>query len=415
MHSDGEDQLAYRGGQRYAARLVRFQSQRSTFGRERLRPDAAYLITGGLGGIGLEIAQWLAQQGARRLILMGRTPLPPRAEWDQIQDARPLRMTHAVRELEARGVSVHYVAVDVADEAQLRSFLDRYRLEGWPPIRGIIHAAGVIDDRMLTQLDAASLRAVMRPKAIGGWLLHRMFENQPLDFFVLFSSVGSLLGQVGQGSYAAANAFLDALAHYRHARGLPALSINWGAWTGLGFAATAGGQRVIKHLETQGVAGFSAKQGLAALARLLSSEATQAVVLPIDWAKLREARATTSRLLIDLIEEAADQVPPSAPEKSLRDTLCELAPAQRRSALEAYLQNTLAQVLRLAPGRIEPDMPFGRLGLESLMAVEFRNRLATSLNLSLSATLAWNYPTIAELATYPGRKARPGVGADRIE
>jgi myxalamid-type polyketide synthase MxaE and MxaD len=404
LHSDSEDQLAYRGGQRYVARLARFHGQRSTLGREQLRPDAAYLVTGGLGGIGQKVARWLAQQGARRLILMGRTPLPPRAEWDQIQDARQIRMAHAVRELEVLGVSVHYTAVDVAAEDQLRSFFDQYRLEGWPPIRGIIHAAGVIDDQMLTQLDAVSLRAVMRPKAIGGWLLHRLFEDQPLDFFVLFSSVGSLMGQVGQGSYAAANAFLDALAHYRRACDLPALSINWGAWSGLGFAATAGGQRVIKHLATQGVAGFSAKQGLEALARLLPSEAAQAVVLPIDWARLRESRATTSRLLIDLIEEVSDQMQTSVPEKSLRDTLCELAPAQRRSALEGYLQSTLAQVLRMVPARIEPDMPFGRLGLESLMAVEFRNRLAVSLNLSLSATLAWNYPTITELATYLASK-----------
>ncbi len=412
LHPDGEDQLAYRAGQRYAARLVRFQNRQSTLGHGRLRPDAAYLITGGLGGIGVEVARWLAQQGARRLILMGRTSLPPRAEWDQIRDARQLRMTQTLRDLEALGVSVQYAAIDVADEEQLRSFLEQYRLEGWPPIRGIIHAAGVIDDRMLTQLDAASLRAVMRPKALGGWLLHRLFENQPLDFFVLFSSVGSLIGQVGQGSYAAANAFLDALAHYRRARGLPALSVNWGAWTGLGFAATAGGQRVISLLEAQGMAGFSAKQGLEALARLLPGDAAQAVVLPIDWAKLRKSPAATNRLLIDLIKEASDQVQTSAPEKSMRDTLLDLAPAQRRDALETYLQTTLAQVLRLAPSRIEPDMPFGRLGLESLMAVEFRNRLATSLDLSLSATLAWNYPTIADLATYLDGKLDP-IGSSK--
>jgi acyl transferase domain-containing protein len=400
LQSDGEDQLAYRDGQRFVARLVRLDLPRTAVRSGQLRPEAAYLLTGGFGGIGLEVARGLARQGARRLILTGRTPLPPRVEWDQIQDARLRRMAAAVRELEALGVGVHYAALDVADEDQLQSFLDQYRREGWPPIRGIIHAAGVIDDRMLMQLDVESLRAVLRPKVSGSWLLHRLFEDQPLDFFVLFSSVGALLGQVGQGSYAAANAFLDALAHYRRARGLPALSINWGAWTGLGFAATTGGQRVIEHLEAQGMVGFSAQQGLEALGRLLPSEVAQSVVLPIDWAKLREVRATASRLLIDLIEGATDQPQLSVPEKSLRDMLCELPPAQRRSALEAYLQTTLAQVLRMAPGRIEPDMPFGRLGLESLMAVEFRNRLAVSLDLSLSATLAWNYPTITDLATY---------------
>jgi acyl carrier protein len=205
---------------------------------------------------------------------------------------------------------------------------------------------------------------------------------------------------MGQGSYAAANAFLDALAHQRRARGLPALSINWGAWSGLGFAATAGGQRVINHLAAQGMAGFSAQQGLAALAQLLLNDMPEVVVVPIDWAKLRAARATAGRLWIDLLEEASDQEQSTVPEKALRETWQELPLAQRRNAIEAYLQLTLAQVLRLAPSRIEADMPFGRLGLESLMAVEFRNRLAVALDLSLSATLAWNYPTITELATY---------------
>jgi myxalamid-type polyketide synthase MxaE and MxaD len=380
-----------------------------------LRLNAAYLITGGLGGIGVEVARWLARQGARRLILLGRTPLPPRARWGQIQETREQRMIQAVRGLEAMGVDVHYAAIDVADEEQLRSFLDQYRLDGWPPIRGIVHAAGVIDDRMLTALAAESLRAVMRPKATGGWLLHRLFEDQPLDFFVLFSSVGSLIGQVGQGSYAAANAVLDALAHYRRARGLPAVSINWGAWNGLGFAATGGGRRVIDHLNAQGMIGFSARRGLEALAQVLQSERPQVVVQPIDWARLRQSAVKTNRLLIDLIEESSDLSEQRVSEKSLRATLLELAPTQRRAALATYLQNTLAQVLRLAPGRIEPDMPFGRLGLESLMAVEFRNRLATALDLSLSATLAWNYPTITELAAFLAEKLEPIGPAEPIE
>ena len=135
---------------------------------------------------------------------------------------------------------MHLASVDVADEAQISAFLQEFGAEGWPPIRGVVHAAGVLQDGLLLQLDQAALNTVLRPKMMGGWLLHRLLEDAPLDFFVLFSSAGSLLGQPGQGNYAAANAFLDALAHHRKAQGRPALSVNWGAWADLGFADTAG-------------------------------------------------------------------------------------------------------------------------------------------------------------------------------
>ena len=150
------------------------------------------------------------------------------------------------------GASVHLASVDVADEDQLGAYIDEYRAEGWPPIRGVVHAAGVLHDGLLAQLDAPAFDSVLRPKVTGGWLLHRLLEDAPLDFFVMFSSAGSLLGQPGQGNYAAANAFLDALAHHRRALGQPALSINWGAWNGLGFAETAGGKRLAARLATGG-------------------------------------------------------------------------------------------------------------------------------------------------------------------
>src|SRR5690606_26941958 len=160
------------------------------------------------------------------------------------------------------GANIRYASVDVADETQLAAFLRDYQSEHWPPIRGVFHAAGVIEDRLVIKLDADAFQKVMRPKVIGGWLLHQYLQDQPLDFFVMFSSYGSLVGQAGQGNYAAANAFLDALAHARKAQGLPAQSINWGAWSGLGFAATPGGKRVLEKLALQGLPGFSAAQGL---------------------------------------------------------------------------------------------------------------------------------------------------------
>ena len=172
------------------------------------------------------------------MILLGRTKLPPRSSWSSLEgrNSHWLVKSTAIRELEAMGASVHLGAVDVADEGAVeRFFLDEFRAEGWPPIRGVVHAAGVLHDGLLTQLDSAALESVLRPKVMGGWLLHRLLEDAPLDFFVLFSSAGSLLGQPGQGNYAAANAFLDALAHHRRAQGQPALSFKLGSLGRLRF------------------------------------------------------------------------------------------------------------------------------------------------------------------------------------
>jgi myxalamid-type polyketide synthase MxaE and MxaD len=416
---DGEDQLAFRGKERYATRLVRRSQTANSAQPFRWRADATYLITGGLGGIGFQVARWMAEQGARRLILMGRTPLPSRSQWHQALEGRSAQLVAAIRELEAGGVSVHYAPVDVADEAQLASFLDSFRNEGWPPIRGVIHAAGIIEDRLLIQLDLETLKTVLRPKLMGGWLLDRLLKDEALDFFIHFSSMGALLGQAGQGNYAAANAFLDSLASHQRARGRAALSINWGAWAGLGFAATSGGQNVIRRLELQGVSRFTPAQGLEVLGRLLRQmgqlDTAQMAVMPVNWRKFREPGlpANQSPLLADLVAESAletgrekkDEDGPVKKQPSrIRESLLGSELAQRQTLFETHLQEQLGQVLKLAPSRIDPRKPMGALGVESLAAIEFRNRLEASLGLTLSATLIWNYPTITDLAVYLAAK-----------
>ena len=224
-------------------RLVRKRQSRSQRPPLAWPTDGSYLITGGLGDLGLVVARWMVEQGARRLILLGRTKLPPRSSWSSVETgSRLARQIAAIRELEALGASVHLASVDVADEEQLSAFLEEFRAEGWPPIRGVVHAAGVLHDGLLLQLDRAALNTVLRPKVMGGWLLHRLLEDAPLDFFVLFSSAGSLLGQPGQGNYAAANAFLDALAHHRRAQGQPALSCQLGRVGRAGLCGNGWGQ-----------------------------------------------------------------------------------------------------------------------------------------------------------------------------
>jgi len=403
---DGEDQLAFRQGRRYVARLVRKRRSTTQESPLRWRPDGSYLISGGLGELGLLVARWMVEQGARRLILLGRTKLPPRSNWSSLETGS--RLAHqiaAIRELEALGTSVHLAPVDVADEEQLSGFLGEFCREGWPPIRGVVHAAGVLQDGLLVQLDAAQLNTVLRPKVIGGWLLHRLLEDAPLDFFVLFSSAGSLLGQAGQGNYAAANAFLDALAHHRKAQGQPAMSINWGAWGDLGFADTPGGKRLAARLALLGIRSMAPEQALEVLKRQLGQGSTQVVAVPVDWRQYREFYPAGSEppLLSQLAREEID-VPrqadrPGEKKGPTSAALLAAEPGERHQLVQSYLSQQVARVLGLAASKLDPQQPLSNLGLDSLMAVELKNRIAVDLGVKVPVVKFLQGFSVAEAVT----------------
>jgi acyl transferase domain-containing protein/acyl carrier protein len=384
--ADGEDQLAFRQGRRYVGRLVRQRPSAKQPRPLRWRTDGSYLISGGLGDLGLLIARWMVEQGARRLILLGRTKLPPRSNWSSVETgSRLARQITAIRELESLGACVHLASVDVADEGELSGFLNEFRAEGWPPIRGVVHAAGVLQDGLIVQLDAAALSTVLRPKVMGGWLLHRLLQDDPLDFFVLFSSAGSVLGQPGQGNYAAANAFLDALAHHRQALGKPALSINWGAWAGKGFADSVGGKRLAARLALLGISSIAPKQGLDMLGRLLGQNATQVVPVPVNWKQYREfyPAGSASPLLSELVREEVEVPRPAGRKSARRDALLAAEPAERRQLVRSYLSEQVARVLGLNPSKLDVQQPLSHLGMDSLMAVELKNRIAVDLGVNV--------------------------------
>ncbi|HUU60488.1 MAG TPA: KR domain-containing protein, partial [Phycisphaerae bacterium] len=272
-----EDQVVYRGESRFVARLERRRPS-GTAHPPRLRADATYLVTGGLGALGSQVAQWMVTRGARRFLFLGRTVLPPRGCWSEPFAASIGDRVRRVRDIEALGASVHVASIDIAEEGAVRACLEQFAREGWPPVRGVVHAAGVIQDRLLRDLDVASWKQVFRAKGLGAWRLHEAFLGEPLDFFVLFSSLGSLLGQEGQGSYAGANAFLDALAHHRRALGRTALSLSWGPWSSLGFSKTAGGVQVIGQLSRKGIGELSSAQALEAMSRAMGDGATHVLV-----------------------------------------------------------------------------------------------------------------------------------------
>jgi myxalamid-type polyketide synthase MxaE and MxaD len=299
-----------------------------------------------------------------------------------------------VRRLEASGVAVHLATADVGDDDQLRAVVERYAAEGWPPIRGVVHAAGVVENRLATSMDRASFEAALRPKLRAAQLLDRLFPDA--EPFVLFSSVASLLPVGGDANYAAANAGLDALAADRCARGLRATSIAWAAWDGCGLAGGEAGAGVARELARQGIGGLPPERGRALFAELCGSREPLLAVLPIAWPELRRARAGRGEPLYrDLAAAAA---PGDGPD--LRRQLAAAPAGERRRLVESAVRDAVARVLKLAPARVEARKPLGALGLGSLLAMELRNRLEAALGRSLPATLAWNYPTVEALVDH---------------
>ncbi|HEU4410058.1 MAG TPA: beta-ketoacyl reductase, partial [Polyangiaceae bacterium] len=308
----------------------------------------------------------------------------------------------------ARGAEVRTFEADVGRARDVAAVVGAVRAT-MPPLRGLVHAAAVLDDRTLATLDAASFARVLGPKLGGAALLHQATRGERLDFFVLYSSAAALLGSAGQGNYAAANACLDALAAFRAARGLPATSVQWGPWAEVGLAAAQANRG--ERLAARGIGSMGPDEALGALERVVGSGAAVAGVVPLDvrqWLEMNP-RLSHAPFFKDLARAKAK----GAPEASLARALREAPPEEGRSRLERHVTEVVARVLRLDPARLEPDTTFGSLGLDSLMGLEIRNRLEAALALKLPATLLWTYPSVRALAGQLLEKIAPaGAPAD---
>lgn len=385
---DGEDAVALRGDQRNVARLVRIDGRALPQAPTALREDGTYLVTGGLGALGLHVARWMVRRGARHLVLVGRS-------------SASADMHHALARLEAQGARIVVASADVSREAELREVLAEVR-RTMPPLRGVVHAAGVVDDGVLLEQDWARFTQVMAPKVDGAWNLHSLTRSDPLELFVLFSAGVSLIGAPGQSSYVAANAFLDALAHHRRALGLPALSVNWGLWAHGGMAASLR-ERDKRRWEERGARLLPPEQALSLMERLLQTPRAQAGVMSIAWAKFAAGSAAggARRLLSDLFEEARVRSArrlTSDERATLIKRLAEAYPNERPEILATHVRSHVNRVLGIDPDfALDPRTPLLSLGMDSLMAVELRNALGRALGRSLPATLLFDHPTLEAL------------------
>jgi myxalamid-type polyketide synthase MxaB len=350
-----------------------------------VKDNATYLIAGGSGGLGLKAAEWLVEQGAKHLVLVGRSGANDAA-------------LDTVGKLKKLGAQVVVAKADISEEAQVGSLLLQIA-DTMPPLKGIIHSAGVLDDGFLIQQNWQSFDRVMAPKVNGAWNLHLLTQDKELDFFILFSSTASLLGAPGQGNYAAANAFLDALAHYRRARQLPAVSINWGPWEEVGMVAAAD-KRNQRRMMEQGMHFIPPATGMHILPQLLQKEVTQVGVIPIDWEKY--CRYQQSGHILPFLDHLLQKTKTKKyDEKHYIQNGKEIGPAEStldQASIENYLCEQVSRLLRLPLSSISITLPLKELGIDSLMAHELFNRVESSFGRRLPLAVLIEAPTIEQLA-----------------
>ncbi|MDJ0534008.1 MAG: alpha/beta fold hydrolase [Xenococcaceae cyanobacterium MO_207.B15] len=369
-----EDYLALRQNNIYLPRLrkVNYINSKSL----AIKSDGYYLITGGLGALGLQVAQLLVEKGARHLVLIGRSQPSAKA-------------TETIKQLEAKDTIIEIVQGDICELATIENIISSHSIS----LKGVVHAAGILDDGLLQNQTWEKFQKVLEPKVIGAWNLHQCTKNIDLDFFILFSSVASLVGSPGQGNYAAANGTLDAIALYRKSIDLPALSINWGAWDNAGMA-------VNKNFNRQGIELIKPEQGLETLAELLTTELAQVGVLSIDWDAvskqfpyIRQANYFSELLTVSETSEVTAQ-------REVYQEILALSPEARKDYLRNYLQNAIANVLHIDKDNLSITESLFDRGMDSLMLMEAINQLKDDLQLMLYPREFYERPKIESLAKY---------------
>jgi 8-amino-7-oxononanoate synthase len=370
-----------------------------------VRNDGCYLITGGLGSLGLQVATWLVEEGAKYLVLIGRK-----------QPSLEAKAT--IEDLKDLGAIIQIELADVSHYSQIEQIINNLQI----PLRGVIHAAGILDDGLLNTLSWERFQTVLQPKITGAWNLHLATQKLNLDWFVCFSSIASVFGAVGQSNYAAANAFMDNLINYRRNLGLPGLTINWSIWDEIGMATRLTSQQQ-QRLSQQGLTAIAPQQGLKILKQLLQQQATQTIVFPVDWATFLNQQPVNpffENLKPQTVGAFRETPLPKLQTSSFIQQLAATPESDRYNILQEHIRQQIAKVLGFPDSEdVDTQEKFADLGMDSLMAVEFKNNLQASLGNAVSLTAAFDYPTVELLTNYIAqelltRGSLADVGAFRV-
>ncbi|HEX5211505.1 MAG TPA: SDR family NAD(P)-dependent oxidoreductase [Pseudolabrys sp.] len=383
LHPDGESQIAIAADkQRRVARLVRQPLAELRLQTPRIRGDATYLVTGGLGMLGRNIVKWLLEKGAKHIVLTGRSASAEAAQQLQADG-------------EKNGAAIGVVAADLGNEKDVSRLMQTIGRD-FPPMKGVVHSAGVLDDGILARLDWDRFSRVFEPKVYGGWLLHEHTKSLALDFFVVQSSVLSLLGSAGQANYSAANAFLDSLASYRRGAGLPAAAINWSAWSGGGLA-TSSGARGEAMWSSLGVQFISPDVAMQAFDDAMRRDVEHLVIADTDWPTYA-GKVGKSAFLADLL--TGDEKSAKAPQKKNRSAA---PPIPSNGNARPHLLSRLQQRITAELGFVDPidlDRPLNEVGLDSLRSVTLANDLEDEFGILISISELIRGPTINQLADH---------------
>jgi NADPH:quinone reductase-like Zn-dependent oxidoreductase/acyl carrier protein len=347
----------------------------------KLNADGTYLVTGGLSGFGLKTAEWLVNRGARHLVLISR------------QGPISIEAKTGVSSLEKQGAQVHAVACDVTDAAAL-SILLQHIQKSMPPVKGIVHAAMVVEDGLIRNMDAGQIRRVLAPKVLGALNLHQLTENVKLDYFILFSSATTLFGNPGQGNYVAANASLEALARNRRASGLPATCVRWGAIDDVGFLAR---NKAVKDALQSRMGGTALQSDVALemLELMLQNNSSGLGILDMDWRALARFLPTANSAKYS---EMAQNDSNTDNDQDLQHLLATLPAEELHEVISSIIKHEVGEILRLSPEKIDNDRSIYELGLDSLMGVELVSALESRLGVRISVMAMSSTPTINKLA-----------------
>lgn len=369
LFENQENQISYKNGLRHISRL-KYAPIKQSDSSYNIDSTAAYLITGAFGALGLSISELLVERGAKHLILLSRS------------GATTEHAKSMLASFKSKGVKVDELKHDISK--------DQINLPNDISLKGVIHTAGVLDDRLLSNQTDSSFQKVLSPKVQGTWNLHQMTKNKNLDFFVCFSSMTSVIGAMGQSNYAAANYFMDTFCRYRKLNHLPAISINWGPWSGAGMGAK---KELIDHWFNMGMSTIDLDEGVLIFERLLNTNYSEIGVMPTDWNKYPDQNN---------FFEALKKIKEKEERSNVLTKLREADPARRRKMIIEYVESEVCGILGYQEGNqyFEEDQGFFELGMNSLTAIEFKSKLQDAFECQLSSTLTFDYPTIAKLVDY---------------